>query len=365
MPKNFNFQEMLVISDDPDPRDLPTLDAADPWIASSLLQKAIRRGETPTAQAAALRLFRLRGSAIWRRLMVIAFEDTGVGSIGTLVCVVAAGIDAKVRTRAGGDERVMLGLVRMLADAPKDRSADYLISAAGKHPEFKEERELCCGLNLHQRLNRLTDTSLSQPARTVAALFASGMEGVGGDRVKPGHLMELMGAYQSLGVPSTLIEATRIAVTRTRETICLMVPMIWLAIPKTDAHQILDCPVPVSPVINDVPMYALGHHTRIGKAAIRQFCRESTEVRTCLETHVPDFRSHGAACLGAFYADAAPVSRRLHWSGSATMETLGIEADMLRAGVPLTGIDPILSVFRENLDHLNDVRARLFTGRQS
>jgi hypothetical protein len=49
--------------------------AADPWVISSLLQKSIRRGETEIARRAALTLFKHRGSSVWRRLMVIAFED--------------------------------------------------------------------------------------------------------------------------------------------------------------------------------------------------------------------------------------------------------------------------------------------------
>jgi replication-associated recombination protein RarA len=53
---------------------------ADQWVISSLLQKSIRRSETDIAQRAALTLFKLKGGAIWRRLMVIAFEDIGIGS---------------------------------------------------------------------------------------------------------------------------------------------------------------------------------------------------------------------------------------------------------------------------------------------
>ena len=48
---------------------------ADQWVIISLLQKSIRRGEVETAQRAAFTLFRQKGSAIWRRFMVIAFED--------------------------------------------------------------------------------------------------------------------------------------------------------------------------------------------------------------------------------------------------------------------------------------------------
>jgi Transposase IS66 family len=53
---------------------------ADPWVAISLLQKSIRRGDALTAQRAARTHSDLRGSAIFRRFMVIAFEDIGAAS---------------------------------------------------------------------------------------------------------------------------------------------------------------------------------------------------------------------------------------------------------------------------------------------
>ncbi len=53
----------------------------DPWTASSLLQKAIRRGDTDLAQWAASTLHRQRGASIWRRLVLIAFEDVGIGDL--------------------------------------------------------------------------------------------------------------------------------------------------------------------------------------------------------------------------------------------------------------------------------------------
>jgi replication-associated recombination protein RarA len=58
--------------------------AADPWVVSSLLQKSIRRGEGELAQRAAFTFFHLKGAAVWRRLMVIAFEDVGIGSVDAL-----------------------------------------------------------------------------------------------------------------------------------------------------------------------------------------------------------------------------------------------------------------------------------------
>ena len=104
-----------------------------PWVAMSLLQKAIRRSEVEIAQRAVLTLFKLRGSGIWRRLTVIAFEDVGIGGIDAVTMTVAGGSDAAWRKTAGGDIRLAAHLARTLAEAPKDRSADYLCGSKD-HP---------------------------------------------------------------------------------------------------------------------------------------------------------------------------------------------------------------------------------------
>ena len=97
------------------------------------MQKSIRRGETEIAQRAALTLLKLRGSAIWRRFMVIAFEDVGIGGVDAVTLIVAAGSDAAWRKACGGDLRVAVHLAGVLAQAPKDRSADHL-AGAKDHP---------------------------------------------------------------------------------------------------------------------------------------------------------------------------------------------------------------------------------------
>jgi replication-associated recombination protein RarA len=75
--------------------------AADPWVVSSLLQKSIRRGERELAERALFTFFQLKGAAIWRRLMVIAFEDVGIGSVDALITTVAAAGDSAWRKNYG------------------------------------------------------------------------------------------------------------------------------------------------------------------------------------------------------------------------------------------------------------------------
>jgi hypothetical protein len=182
----------------PRPRPL----AIDPWVASSLLQKAIRRGEIDLAERAAFTLSRHRGQGIWRRLIAIAFEDVSVGSV-----------DALIQT-------------------------------------------------------------------TTACMSADWRFGVGGE----------------------------------------------------------------------LPAYALDKHTALGKAAIHRFARECPAVRNALAAHVPGYRANDAACMAAFYTDATPVARRFDRDGSAELESLGVENDMLKVGVRREGVSPVLEVVRDNLE---------------
>jgi hypothetical protein len=209
--------------------------AADPWVVSSPLQKSIRRGERELTRRAAFTIFHLKGAAVWRRLMVIAFEDVGIGSIDALTTTVAAAGDSAWRKSHGGDLRLVAYLAGLLAEAPKDRS---------------------------------------------------------------------------------------------------------------------------------LPLYALDKHTRLGREAIWRFACENDSARACLARFVPASKRRSAAYVAAFYVDAAPVARRLMWDQSKALEAFGIKRDLLHAGVPADGIEPVLDVMRVNLGHLNELRAQVLASAQ-
>jgi hypothetical protein len=328
---------------------------ADPWIVSSLLQKSIRRGEIDIAQRAALGLFKHRGSAIWRRLIVIAFEDVGIGSVDTVALTVAAGSDAACRKACGGDPRVAVHLARVLADAPKDRSADYLAEAKD-HPVLASFALAMAKASIAARLSNVRDKALDLPHRAVAAWYASG---IGDGSAHKGDLGELLAVFRDSEVPEDLVVATGVAAWRTREPIAVMVPLIWLGAGTSRHRSVWDCPVPPLATAGDVPLYALDMHTRLGREAIWRFAFENDGVRACLERFVPASRRRRAANVAAFYVDAAPVARRLIWDQSRSLETFGTERDLLLAGVPAEGIGPLLEAVRANLGHLNELRTQV------
>jgi hypothetical protein len=340
--------------------------AIDPWIASSLLQKAIRRGDADLAERAAITLHRLRGNRIFRRVLVCGFEDIGVASIDALIKTTAACTAPSWRASVdGGDERVLQLVARLLAEAPKDRSGDHLIGVAHSHPALEDARLRIGAMTIGQRVDLAASDTRPLPERAVAAWFASGIEQGSEHRVGRGDLPSLMSAFRHLGVPDDPVTATRIAATRTREPIVVMTPLLWLAASATGVHRIVECSVPPFTTIADIPSFVFDMHTAVGKSAIHRFARENHAVRDVLAAYVPERRAKDAACVAAFHVDAAPVSRRFEWGGSAELERLGVEADMMKVGVPREGIAPLLTAVRANLDHLNAIRAKLFSAARS
>ena len=311
------------------------------------------------AERAAVTLHRVRGKGIWRRFLVIAFEDIGVASVDALIETTTA-CEPVWRESMGGEEPALRHAVRLLANAPKDRSPDHLIGIAFCHPAFEDAREQVGAVSLARRIDRVADTSKPLPERAIAAWYASGIECGDERRVGLGDLNGLMHAFRHLGVLAELIAATRIAAIRTRKPIVIMTPLLWLAASAAANRQVVDGLLPPVKMIGDIPGYALDKHTAIGKAAIHRLARENRAVREVLSIHVPEYRANAVACMAAFHVDAAPVSRRFEWTGSAELERLGVEADMAKVGVPSEGVSPLLAVVRGNLDCLNAIRAELF-----
>ena len=338
--------------------------AADRWVVSSLLQKAIRRGETETAQRAASTYFVIRGPAIWRRFMVIAFEDVGVASPDAVASAVAASTDPSWRKKCGDDQHLAVYIARVLAEAPKCRSAEHLVTSAYHHPSLAKERMLISSQGAAEMLSTVSDHECPLVERALAVWRSSGI-GWDGERHTKSDLTSLLETFRSLGVPNELVTATGVAAKKTREAITLMVPLIWLAANGGGSLSLLKSEVPSSKIVDGVPMYALDKHTRLGREAIRRFAIVNDEVRMVLQRYVSAARRRNAAYMAAFYVDAAPLAVRLNWKGADVLEAFGTETDLLLSGVQPEGFAPLLAAFRNNLGHLNEVRADLFLRQQS
>jgi hypothetical protein len=181
---------------------------ADRWIVKSLLQKSIRRGEVEVAQRAALTFLAQKGSAIWRRFIVIAFEDVGAGSADVVAMTVAASTDSSWRKKAGGDAAVAAHLTRLLAEAPKSRSAEHLITSADQHPSFEQERRAVSSSSIADNLAALADKSNSLTHRALAGWCVSGSR----DRLKEFLLAEIESLEDAAEPDKELLKVLYLAV---------------------------------------------------------------------------------------------------------------------------------------------------------
>jgi hypothetical protein len=355
-------RDRLTIDLDRDPPILEPL-IADQWVVKSLLQKSIRRGEVEIAQRAALTFLAQKGSAIWRRFIIIAFEDIGAGSADVVTITVAGSTDVKWRKQSGGDTVVAAHLARLLAEAPKSRSAEHLITGSNDHPSLEQERRLVSTSSIADNLATVADKSNSLMHRALAAWCVSGIDWKR-EKIPGSNLPGLVDAFRKLGVPEELVAATGIAAAKSREPITLMVPLIWLAANDAQVPTVLKAAVPWSPVLDDIPMYALDKHTRVGLESIRNLVKYNYEIRECLERYVAPAQRNGAAYMAAFYADAAPLASKLSWDGADQLEALGTEADLLKVGVAPEGIASLLQLFTANVQHLNKIRAHILCKRR-
>lgn len=113
----------------------------DQWIALSLLQKAIRRGQERQALRAAAYLYKLNYRMLWRRLVVIGWEDIGLGNPDLCFTVTAAAGSKRWREDNGGDWAFAAYLTSAMCQSIKDRTTDDLMMVALHDPQYANERE--------------------------------------------------------------------------------------------------------------------------------------------------------------------------------------------------------------------------------
>jgi hypothetical protein len=129
-------------------------------------------------------------------------------------------------------------------------------------------------VSLTDHLDTVLDQKGSLTERALAASCASGV-GWNGEKRENRDLAAVLETFHSLGVPDELVTATGIAAQKTREPITLMVPLVWLAANRDSYPTITESEVPVAKIVDEVPMYSLDKHTRLGREAIRRFASEN------------------------------------------------------------------------------------------
>lgn len=337
----------------------------DPWEASSLLQKSIRRGDRARASYAVRCLYGQRGQSVWRRLMVIAFEDVGIADPDLVAEITFLATDRSLRSVVGTEEEMLVEQTVRLADAGKDRSADYLYCAAVKQDDWFLEMAHLKSRPGGDYLAIATDTDQPLVKRARSAIIAC-TKGQLGTEIELGRPLDALMASFERNCPPTLISALSAAVRKTAHPFTLMLPILWQALGhETCQPDLISDVFPAPEFEGGIPLYTFDKHTRIGKRAVDRLLRENEGVRETVSRYCSEPNIRSVAEMAAFYVDAIPVAHRLKWSLSRILQSLGLEADMLSAGASLTGVKPIIRCVSDNIGQLNSLRREILSSRSA
>jgi MgsA AAA+ ATPase C terminal len=333
------------------------------WIAASVMQKAIRRGEEAWALSAAATLLIENPDKLWRRLACIAAEDIGLADICAVGTMVAVMSGKRTRAELGGEWPVASWLVQRLAQARKSRATDDLLMTAQLLPSLEVERGRLSELNNHQlRLILLGTDSLH--IRALALLFLAGTAGKPVAYLKPrrGEPALAFDVLDELGTPFTVLELAREGYRVSREPLWLLMALLAAELPDLGVAQHIDDEIPADTMAGPAPSWAIDSYTREGKAAISRFLNGVSPYCEWLQAHVQRSQQRTVTARALFHVEGGLLRRRC-------LSTLN---DYLRANNEreCTGLlaelaGEAMQLLQDDLPILNAIRAKIMEGQSN
>ena len=324
-----------------------------PWLAMSLLQKAIRRDREDLALSAAATLLLTSPQRFWRRIAVIAFEDIGIANFH-LVSLVTVALRGKIwRAKIGGEWAVASYLVRRMARSPKCRAADDLAIAASYHPDFEQKRLQLTFRPLKQLLTIMLG-SRNLLERSIALWYTIGTDRcpVETMRERRGDPAAVFASLAEVGIPEKVVVIAREGFRRTNAMLCPLSILLWQK-SYSSVSQIEPEVLPPEVLVGDVPGWAFDMHVREGNIYLKRLLGRDCETARWVKENVPPHLR--VIFLGGilFRIESGLVAQRLNW---VTANRLREIVDRKCSDMPGLDAAEIITLFRHDLPLLNQIR---------
>ncbi|MGV3550159.1 hypothetical protein [Rhizobium sp.] len=283
------------------------------WLASSLLQKAIRRGDLDWGRAAARAIIEVEPHRLWRRLATIAAEDIGLADL-TLVGDAVAAYRSYPQMDAEASWAIADQLVRRLVASPKDRSVDDLWSTAyyGRHLDY--ERRRYATLPMDQVVEvAVHDANVDFSAVATQYALGTTRPGIVNFGVRKGAPTCFFDKLLDSGYFVTVVEMGRDGWQATKSELFGLLPIMSRFWHGDDLDLETDEWLPTG-FYDGVPSCAVDFFTRPGRSALARFLRQPSETTRWITEHIPPARH--VEFLGSllFRTDGGLCKDRLMWS---------------------------------------------------
>lgn len=325
------------------------------WVAASVVQKGIRRGNVDLALRAAATLLKSDPAKLWRRLAGIVFEDVGLASVDTIRLVMAATRSKSLREEFGGEWAVASRLVEQMAISPKCRSTDDLLWAISQHHELDELRASLAGVDLPEYLSRIRDRGALLGA-SLSVLHGSGVRWDGQVAGKTANAAATFDAMRVAGVNPEIVALAEHGFRKTREALPVLLPMLTLALPSGVLPAQDDEFPPVVIGCNGLPTYVYDAFSWEGKSALSRFLKRNTVTGRWLRRHVPVERRMAVLAGAIFRVEGGLVKQRVQWPCAMTLRWL---ADAGYHNMKLSDPAGFLDMIRDDLPTIDEERSHV------
>jgi hypothetical protein len=337
-----------------EPRSAPL--GISPWLAMSLLQKAMRRGESEFAQRAAATLLLIAPDRLWRRCGAAAFEEVDVADFQTVSLVTAGLAGKRFRATIGSEWKTASFIADRMTKAPKCRAADDLLLTADSHPRYRRARADFATKTTAELIRIATgDTAL--PVRALATWYA-----VGTHPRQTKHLSARAGEPAALfdglceaGLPHTAVEIAREGYRKIGEPLCPFVALLCpLAINEATVMENDELPPQI--MVGEAPGWALDVYTREGRAALNALLRSDCESARWVRDHVKPGQRVNFLGTVVFRVEGGLVRQRSRWpTGDELRRLVDIECH----GASCPDATEILQLMRNDIGLLNEERSHV------
>lgn len=326
----------------------------DRWLATSLLQKSIRRDKPELAWQGASHLLENYPAYFWRRLPIIAMEDIGLGDLDLTMMAILAGASAQLRVELGGCLLTATALIELMCAATKDRSTDDLFDVVSRCPILLEER-------IAMSENGQPDewSQNIPPVRGVLSqanlMFhqADSVDDLPVFNLKKTVWADVIHHHASATTQMGLAETALLGL---RTTGIVLAPMLV----AVGNHVAPNCPTVDDPILGrpkgtKIPTWALGQHTRIGLEGFRRYVSQSHRIRTLLTEAADGSVSRPKTIGGLVYRlDCGQLKHRRDCDLASDLKKL---ATHIGWGIKDAAVPEALSILTDEFDLVNACRA--------
>lgn len=338
------------------------------WKFSSACQKSIRRGHVEDSVRYALAYHSVDPVGFWNRLVLVAFEDIGVGDVWAVAMTLAAARSTVWRKKAGGDKRIIKYLVKRMAESVKDRTVADMFQVL-ENRSLPPESLILLKSSSPQELSGIALSGQHPYELRIAATWM-----LWGDRMKNPRLPLEKGSpdlfdatIERLKVPGLVKYITLRGMVACRGCgMNLTYPLVWLMMNQSSSVKLIATELPERFYIGGVPEEAWDKHTRQGKTAYQHFYRTCEPVQSFLTGLGVVGSDSVVAAIGIaiFISESALLDTRADFENAEQVYMMTVEDDYRKNGLTLADGRELSRLIQENHAVLRQARQSVVEGKR-